>query len=375
MLLAEHFFDLFLDAAPWLLGGLVIAGLIHSFVGTETLAKHLGQDDLASTVKAALFGAPLPLCSCSVIPAAMSLKRNGASKSATVSFLVSTPETGADSIAVSYALLGPFMAIIRPIAAVLSAISAGLLTQYFKDAPTPNSETGTKPETVSKPETASENASPKETSSCCASKSCCSSSSKTKETDKQQEDQNSFFQRFMAGQRYAFVDIFNDMAGWLLVGLLLAAATLTWVPEQFLTQWGDGFTAMLVMALVGIPMYICATASTPIAAGLLLSGLSPGAVLVFMLAGPATNMATLGIIKRELGGRAVFTYLTGVLSMAFLSGFATNALVHYFNIDIQAQLAASEHLLPEWLMLGSAMILAALIIHYGKTKLRKQAVI
>lgn len=132
---------------------------------------------------------------------------------------------------------------------------------------------------------------------------------------------------------------------------------------------------MLVMALVGIPMYICATASTPIAAGLLLSGISPGAVLVFMLAGPATNIATLGIIKRELGGRAVMTYLTGVLSVAFLSGFATNALVHAFNIDIQAQLAASEHLLPEWLMLGSAIILAALIIHYGKTRLRKQAVI
>lgn len=369
MLLAEHFFDLFLDAAPWLLGGLVIAGLIHSFVGTETLAKHLGQDNLASTVKAALFGAPLPLCSCSVIPAAMSLKRNGASKSATVSFLVSTPETGADSIAVSYALLGPFMAIIRPIAAVLSAISAGLLTQYFN---TPNPET--EPETAPKPETPSEQASTKETTSCCASKSC-SSGSQTKEAANQKENQSNLFQRFMTGQRYAFLDIFNDMAGWLLVGLILAAATLTWVPEQFLTQWGDGFTAMLVMALVGIPMYICATASTPIAAGLLLSGLSPGAVLVFMLAGPATNMATLGIIKRELGGRAVMTYLTGVLSVAFLSGFATNALVHYFNIDIQAQLAASENLLPEWLMLGSAMILAALIIYYGKTRLRKQAVI
>lgn len=361
MPLAEHFYDLFLDAAPWLLGGLVIAGLIHSFVSTATLAKHLGQDNLSSTVKAALFGAPLPLCSCSVIPAAISLKRNGASKSATVSFLVSTPETGADSIAVSYALLGPFMAIIRPIAAILSAISAGVLTQYFNDAP--------------KPETVSEQTSPKKTTSCCASKSCCSASVKTKKPDNPQENQSSFFQRFMDGQRYAFVDIFNDMAGWLLVGLILAAATLTWVPEQFLTQWGDGFTAMLVMALVGIPMYICATASTPIAAGFLLSGLSPGAVLVFMLAGPATNMATLGIIKRELGGRAVVTYLTGVLSVAFLSGFATNALVHNFNIDIQAQLAASEHLLPEWLMLGSAMILAALIIHYGKTKLRKQAVI
>lgn len=357
MLLTEHFYGLFLDAAPWLLGGLMIAGLIHSFIGTKTLAKHLGRDSVSSTVKAALFGAPLPLCSCSVIPAAISLKRNGASKSATVSFLVSTPETGVDSIAVSYALLGPFMAIIRPVSAILSAVAAGVLTLGFV---TNHSGSASPTLQVQKDNDCSHHA------GCCGS----DSSPTTPEAGAPEGD---VLSRFIEGQRYAFVDIFNDMAGWLLIGLVLAAATLTWVPEQFLTQWGGGFTAMLVMALVGIPMYICATASTPIAAGLLLSGISPGAVLVFMLAGPATNMATLGIIKRELGGKTLVAYLTGVLSVAFLSGFATNALISHFDINIQAQLAASEHLLPEELMQGSALILALLIINFARTRLQHRA--
>ena len=364
----EHFYDLFLDAAPWLTGGLVIAGLIHSFVRTETLARHLGQERVSATVKAALFGAPLPLCSCSVIPAAISLRRNGASRSATVSFLVSTPETGADSIAVSYALLGPFMAVIRPVAAVLSAIGAGVLTLIFartdNTTSAVNSKAGPQPE---KPQ------------SCCSKKSCSGDTAPETETKTEKETNHrstkDLLSRFLSGQRYAFIDIFNDMAGWLVVGLLLAAATLTWIPEQFLTQWGGGFTAMLVMALVGIPMYICATASTPIAAGLLIAGVSPGAVLVFMLAGPATNMATLGIVRRELGGRAVISYLSGVLSVAFAAGFATNALAASFGISVQAELAASESLLPSWLTLTSGVLLAALLLNYARSKLRQRAVI
>ncbi len=352
MPLIENFYELLLDAAPWLLGGLVVAGLIHSFVPTDTLARHLGSDSIGAIVKAALFGAPLPLCSCSVIPAAISLRRSGASKSATVSFLIATPETGVDSVPVSYALLGPFMAIIRPIAAVLSAISAGLMTLVFC-----NDSDQERPE----------NKNTETTSGCCSKKSGCSSVKSNEPAQKP-----SVLNRFIQGQRYAFVDIFNDMAGWLMVGLLLAAMTLTWVPEQFLTQWGSGFTAMVVMALVGIPMYICATASTPVAAGLLLSGISPGAVLVFMLAGPATNMATLGIVKRELGGKALACYLSGVISVAFISGFITNALVSHFNIDINAQLAASEHLLPEWLMMVSALALVALIVNYARSKLPKR---
>lgn len=407
-----HFFDIFLDAAPWLMGGLVIAGLIHSFVPTQALAKHLGQDNLISNIKAAVFGAPLPLCSCSVIPAAISLRRNGASRSSTVSFLVSTPETGVDSIAVSYALLGPFMAIVRPIAAVMSAVSAGLMTIALPErsiTESPATAQPSSPAETSNAQTSSCCSSkqtvapqPEQTAktSCCASKntvavqtevkaqsevkteSSCSSQNKTEfkpadsccsSQQKTSSSNNSLVEKFVSGQKYAFVDIFNDMAGWLLVGLVLAAATLTWLPEDFLTRWGGGFIAMVVMALVGIPMYICATASTPIAAGLLMTGISPGAVLVFLLAGPATNMATIGVVNRELGRNAVIAYLSGVLGVAFISGFITNWLVTALEIDIQAQLAASQHLLPEWLMYLSAALLALMIIRYAKQQLAPKA--
>ena len=368
-MLIENFIDLLLDAAPWLIGGLVIAGLIHSFAKTETLAKYLGEEHFTAILKAALFGAPLPLCSCSVIPAAISLRRNGASKSATVSFLVSTPETGVDSIAVSYGLLGPFMAIMRPLAAIASAVTAGGLTAIFCAAP-PKAQgvptAGFSPTAENRSE-----GNRSEESSRCPSKSCCTSGQSKTQT----LPDSALLKRFLEGQRYAFVDIFNDMAGWLIIGLMLAAATLTWIPEQFLTQWGGGFSAMLVMALVGIPMYICATASTPIAAGLLLAGVSPGAALVFMLAGPATNIATLGIIKRELGSRALSCYLGGVLSIAFVSGYATNALVETLGIDIQTQLAASSSLLPSWLMWGSALLLSLLLLNYARSKLRHRAAI
>ena len=407
-----HFFDIFLDAAPWLMGGLVIAGLIHSFVPTQALAKHLGQDNLISNIKAAVFGAPLPLCSCSVIPAAISLRRNGASRSSTVSFLVSTPETGVDSIAVSYALLGPFMAIVRPIAAVMSAVSAGLMTIALPERSITESPATTQPSSLAETHNAQTSSccSRKQTvapqpehttkTSCCASKntvavqtevkaqsevkteSSCSSQNKTKSKpadsccssqQKTSNSNNSLVEKFINGQKYAFVDIFNDMAGWLLVGLVLAAATLTWLPEDFLTRWGGGFIAMIVMALVGIPMYICATASTPIAAGLLMTGISPGAVLVFLLAGPATNMATIGVVNRELGRNAVIAYLSGVLGVAFIAGFITNWLVTALEIDIQAQLAASQHLLPEWLMYLSAALLALMIIRYAKQQLAPKA--
>jgi uncharacterized membrane protein YraQ (UPF0718 family) len=406
-----HFFDIFLDAAPWLMGGLVIAGLIHSFVPTQALAKHLGQDNLISNIKAAVFGAPLPLCSCSVIPAAISLRRNGASRSSTVSFLVSTPETGVDSIAVSYALLGPFMAIVRPIAAVMSAVSAGLITialpeKSITESPAP-AQPSSRPETnkaqtsgcCSSKQTAAPQPEQSDKTSCCASKntvavqtevkaqsevkteSCCSSQNKAEpkpadsccSSKQETSNKSSFVDKFISGQKYAFVDIFNDMAGWLLVGLVLAAATLTWLPEDFLTRWGGGFIAMVVMALVGIPMYICATASTPIAAGLLMTGISPGAVLVFLLAGPATNMATIGVVNRELGRNAVIAYLSGVLGVAFIAGFITNWLVGALEIDIQAQLAASQHLLPEWLMYLSAALLALMIIRYAKQQLAPKA--
>jgi uncharacterized membrane protein YraQ (UPF0718 family) len=459
MLLA-NFTELFLESAPWLLLGLILAGLLKVFVPMAWMQKQLGGHGFKTVVKAALLGAPLPLCSCGVIPAAVGLRRSGASKAATTSFLVSTPETGVDSITVSYVLLGPFMAIIRPIAAITSAIVAGLLVGKDEDGPsktvataspsnmavTPQKSSccGSKAssavtaEAVVKPSSNSCCASTKtdtpavelfteipaatqvKTSSCCAStntsasaktetatpraiadseatktSSCCASipesnnvsketHSHTQSTDSEsccaatqdtatELKETSIIHRVGVGLHYAATDLVRDTTLWLLVGLFFAALVQTYVPANFLAQWGDGILAMLVMVIVSVPMYICATASTPIAAGLLLAGVSPGAVLVFMLAGPATNIATLGVVVKELGKRALFGYLGGVLGVALAFGVLVNYLVKEFGFVVMPQIGEEHALLPQGLVVTSGIILAILMAKVIVDKIPKKA--
>ncbi|MCL1076270.1 SO_0444 family Cu/Zn efflux transporter [Shewanella dokdonensis] len=409
-MLMNNFIALFMESAPWLLLGLLLAGILKMFVPMSWMQRQLGGHGLGSTVKAALLGAPLPLCSCGVIPAAVALRRSGASKAATTSFLVSTPETGVDSVTVSYVLLGPFMAVVRPIAAVCSAIVAGLLVG--RDEATVQATAAEKPVTY-KPVAATKfTPLAAATPSCCgtANSSCCatvntpeSSDSETHYESLLQDDcgcgsgssccsdnkthyealltddcgcgsgssccseptanagQLSFFAKLWHGIKYAATDLVADTALWLLVGLFFAALVTTYVPADFLARWGDGVLAMLVMVLVSIPMYICATASTPIAAGLLLAGVSPGAVLVFMLAGPATNIATLGIVTKELGKRALYGYLGGVLGVALLSGFIVNYLVATFGFEVMPQIGVEHEVLPHALVNYSALLLAVLM--------------
>lgn len=330
MVLINNFITLFVESAPWLMLGFLVAGLMKVLVPQALLAKHLGEPGFISVVKAALLGAPLPLCSCGVIPAALGLRRAGASKASTTSFLISTPETGADSVAISYALLGPFMAVIRPIAAITSAIMAGLLVG--KDSG--QEKIGTHEE------------------GCCAS------------ADAVELDtiENGFGQKLFDGLRFSFIDIVNDIAIWLLIGLAMAAFIQTFVPQEFLTQWGDGLVAFIVMALIGVPMYICATASTPLAAGLLFSGVSPGAVLVFMLVGPATNMATVGMVKAELGGRALMAYLSAVIGVGFAFGFGVNWAAKSWQLDFQVHADHAHQLTDPVFASITAVMLAVLII-------------
>ncbi len=362
MLLLNNFWQLFLISAPWLLLGLFIAGLINVYLPKDFLNKHLGSEGLLTTIKAAVIGAPMPLCSCGVIPAALALRRAGASKSATTAFLVSTPETGVDSISVSYVLLGPFMAVIRPVAAITSAIVAGVLvgresradvTEHSKEALTTKESAETK-------------------SSCCSKEiepvkpACCSAKPETKIT-------SAPLNKFVEAITYSCTKLLEDTAKWLLIGLFFAALVQTYVPADFFLQWGSGIFAMLVVILVSIPMYICATASTPIAAGLLLSGVSPGAVLVFMLAGPATNVATLGVVANELGKRAVASYLIGVIGVAILFGLLTDFLVENFGIEVAPMLGEHHEILPQWFLLTTAFLLIGLLlrlvfIHFSQPK-------
>ncbi|MCP4994825.1 MAG: SO_0444 family Cu/Zn efflux transporter [Gammaproteobacteria bacterium] len=327
--------DLYIDAAPWLLLGLVAAGLIKAWLPEEILTRWLGGEGLWSITKAALLGAPLPLCSCGILPAALGIRRAGASKASTLSFMIATPETGPDSIAISYALLGPFMAILRPIAAIISAIFTGLLGLLIRD---------NTPETV-------ENKPIKACSSCCSG-SC----------EIPEEPEGGILARTLNGLRYAFSDILDDLVLWLGIGLLLAALVATLVPPLAMAEWGSGFSAKLLMLLVGIPMYVCATASTPIAAGLLLAGISPGTVLVFLLAGPATNIATIAVIQREMGNNTMIAYLLGISIASISLGIATDWMTGLFEIDILAQLASSTELIPIWIGTLSGILLIVMSI-------------
>lgn len=320
-----------LDAAPWLLFGLIVAGLIHAWVPSDGLARLLGGRGLGSIVMGAIIGAPLPICSCGVLPAAISLRRSGASREATTSFLVATPETGADSVALSYAMLGPFMAVARPLAAIISAVVTGLLMKFLPLEDVPFERTA--------PDT------------CCSDDSC---------SDRNEPEPTTFMARTTSGLRYALFDVFDDIAPWLLVGLVLAAVTLTWVPPQSLANYGSGFFAMVVMVVVGIPMYICATASTPVAASLLLAGVSPGAAMVFMLAGPATNVATLGVVRKEMGTLGVGLYLLGIISSALAAGLLTDVIADLLNINMSVQLGRHEHMVPQGLAFVSTGVLMVL---------------
>ena len=394
----ENFFVLSAEASPWLLLGLLIAGLMKAWVPSKILSKHLGKGKLA-VVKAAFIGAPLPLCSCGVIPVATELRRSGASAPATASFLVATPETGIDSVSVSYALLGPVFAIYRPFAAIMSAIVTGLLVSTVKtedikpvsaeedkiSSSCCSSEQTTKKEenvAMSTSCCASEQVKKEvvtnSTSSCCSSNvdvdlvepipttsSCCSTSStltKSESVISEHNDITNFLNKTKTGIYYAATKLIDDIIVWLVIGLVFASLVRTFLPEEFLLSYGSGLPAMLLMIAISIPMYICATASTPIAAGFIMAGLSPGTALVFMMAGPATNISTLGVIKNEMGGAVLVRYLLGValsaLGFALLLDFGLN----YYEINISEQMSHAHELLPQWFGLACAGLIAFLAI-------------
>lgn len=328
MTLLNNFVLLFVESAPFLLVGMFIAGLIHHFVPQNWVQKTLGGK--SSVLNAALIGAPLPLCSCSVIPVAMGIRRSGASKASTASFLVATPETGVDSIGITYALMGPVMAIARPIAAIISALCAGFLVHLFGEP---------------------DNAQKQVLEESPGTKSCCHNEQKIE----------AFKDKVFAVFTFGFGQLLRDFMLWFIVGIFFAALVTTLIPPEFLAQYAQGVFAMLLVVLISIPMYVCATASTPIAVGLLMSGVSPGAALVFMLTGPATNIATLMIIKNELGKRELVLYLIAIIGSAVVCGLILDWLFVQFNWSLD--LSHGNHSAMVGLLYqGSALVLAALII-------------
>jgi len=396
MELLENIWAVYLDTAFWLLVGLLAAGLIKTFISQATMKRWVGGRGLASILRAALFGAPLPLCSCGVLPAAIGLRRSGASKEATVSFLISTPETSIDSVAVTYALMGPLMAIVRPLAALVNAIGTGLLTTLVDEpeAVTGAGESKAANRSVSgTPDCASEKAAGKETLSCCTSQqsaepdtccskmevtqaaSCCadgpSVSSTCCATDDKTPDSNpgGVSARLMQVMHYAGAELLDDISKWLAFGIVLAGIMLTFIPPDWLAQWGGGLSAMLIMLVVGVPMYICAVASTPVAAGLLLAGVSPGAVLVFLLVGPATNIASFALVKQELGLKVTIVYLLGLSFFSLLMGLSLEWFLAAQQLSIEAKIGHAHSMMPAAVSWGSAIILLILAIRPVRRKL------
>ena len=332
--------EIALSAAPWLLLGLLVAGLIKPLVPHSLLERWLGGSGVASISRGAIIGAPLPLCSCGAIPTALTLHRGGAGRGPTAAFLISTPGIGVDSVALTYALLGPFMLLSRIGGAIVTAISTGLLMARFGNSTTSSGGATT----------------PAQEADCCNTGGCCE-----EQTDTAEPENEPLWQQVKGGIRYAFSDLLDDIAPWMLGGLVIAGVLVTMVPAEAMATYGTGLGAILLLAVIGIPMYICAAAATPIGAGMLMAGVSPGAALVFLIAGPVTSLATLGILRREMGNSALALYLLGVITTTVLVGLGVDQLVTSAGINVVAQVGAASELFPpllEWLALALLVFMA-----------------
>jgi len=326
------FWAVFAEMSPYLLFGFFVAGLLSMLISRRTVERHLGGSGLLPLFKAAIFGIPLPLCSCGVIPVSMSLHKHGASKGATISFLLSTPQTGVDSIFVTYSLLGPVFAIFRPLAALVTGLVGGILVNLFGHQDASPVPSGDQPQDCPTVPT--------------------------------------YREKLVAGLKYGFVTLPRDIGKPLLLGLVIAAIISALVPDDFFAErLGTGLPAMLVMMAVGIPIYVCASASVPVAAALILKGLSPGAALVFLMTGPATNAAGLATIWNTLGRRTALLYLLSVAGCALASGLLLDAIIQ--STHIHHTMAHAHAMLPPVVEYASAAILLVLLGYGYLTKKRK----
>ena len=295
------------EMSPYLLFGFLVAGLLSVLLSAEWVKRHLGGMGLGPVFKASLFGVPLPLCSCGVIPVSASIRRSGASKAATTSFLLSTPQTGVDSIMITYGMLGPVIGIFRPIAALLTGILGGLLVQLFGGEKADESQV-------------LNDKADKTTKSC---------------QDKCGANKKVYGNKLKQVFVYGFLTLPRDIGYSLPVGILVAGIITALIPKDSLQAYiGQGWTSIVLMMLVGIPIYVCATASVPIAASFIHLGASPGAAMAFLVAGPVTNAASLTMIWKMLGRRVMVIYLITVGISALGGGLLLNHLMLWLESAI-----------------------------------------
>lgn len=306
------------EMSPYLLFGFLAAGVLSVLISQKLVERHLGGAGLWPLAKASIFGVPLPLCSCSVIPVSMSLHKHGAGKGSTISFLLSTPQTGVDSIFVTLSLLGPVFAIFRPLIAFITGIIGGAFVNLF----TQNTE-GKSPLQAK------------------CSEPCC--------------DHTKNNNRIARALKYGFVTLPHDIGKAMLLGLVIAAVISTAVPDDFFAEkLGTGIFAMVIMMFFGIPVYVCATASVPVAAALILKGLTPGAALVFLMTGPATNAASLAIIWKLLGRTTAIVYLATVAGCALSGGILLDYIASSFDFEVVTR--------PGWMLPNIVKNISAIIL-------------
>jgi HflK protein len=354
------------DASVFLLVGFLFAGMLAVLVPSALLTRLVGTGKVKSVLWASVLGAPLPLCSCGVLPTALGLRKQGATPGATVAFMVATPETGVDSISLTYALTDPIMTVFRPIAGVVTAIAAGLATNLF-GASLPRNMAAAHPPAADG----------------------CAGERNQKSNDVHEPDQEghhhhyghdhlpdatlvdaSGSQRHEAAVyvtsriiRYGFVELFDDIAWWLALGIVLSAIAVVAVPtDLFAGIWGGNIASMLLMLVLSIPLYTCASSSTPMAAALVLKGLNPGAVLVFLLAGPTTNIGSVVVLLKVLGRRAVAVYLITVAIVTVAAGFALNGLYSIWGLDPRATFGTAAQFVPSTAKTVAAVLLAGLLV-------------
>ena len=298
------------EMAPYLLLGFLVAGLLYAFVPAQFYRRHLSKPGAWAVIKAALIGVPLPLCSCGVLPTAVSLRRNGASRGASTSFLIATPQTGLDSIFATYSLLGLAFAIIRPVAALVTAFIGGMLVNREERAQS-HEDCAEEVDTIDAPKS------------------------------------DTLSRKIVDALRYGFVDMVQNIGKWLVIGLVIAAAITVFVPDGFFTYFAKyPLLAMVAVVIVAVPMYVCSTGSIPIALSLMMKGLTPGAAFVLLMAGPAADFASIMIVGKSLGKRAAAIYLATIVIGSIAIGLCIDYMMpsSWFVTSAMADTMAHCHL-------------------------------
>ena len=321
----QEIINLINEMSPYLLLGFGIAGLMHTFVPNRLYSRYLSGHNFRSVFYAAALGVPLPLCSCGVLPTAMSLRREGASKGATTSFLIATPQTGIDSIMATYSLMGLPFAIIRPLAALVTALLGGTLVNAFDR--NGKEEFHTSAHVSETPMTLKE--------------------------------------KIIGALRYGYVDMMQDIGKWLVIGLIVAGLITVAVPDGFFATFAHrSLLGMLLVLACAVPMYLCATGSIPIAVALMLKGMTPGAALVLLMAGPAVNVASILVIRKVLGKRTLWLYLAAIVggALAFALGIDYLLPREWFTESL-ATITAACHTHTPWFNILCTIVLLALLVN------------